>query len=136
MSNTWQGGTFFALYAFKLLLKIRIPLIFVQIDVAVFVNLDAVGTEKIGLDFRTAEGKRGGASAKTIDHPEARNVLGIGVEMKRVPHCTRSARRATQRCDLSVGCHFPAGDFLYLFVYDVVETHRVILCNNKSNICA
>ena len=103
-------------------------MVFVQIDVAVFVNLDAVGTKEIGLHFRTAEGERRGASAKTVDNSKTRHMLGIGIEMECIPYCARGARRAAQHGDLSVGCNFSAWDFLYLFIYDVVETHRAILC--------
>lgn len=80
------------LFHFLILLKIWIPLIFVQIDVAVIVHFDAVRAQKSRLCIRAAKGKCGGAFAKAIDHSKTRNMFGIGIEMQGIAHRSRCAR--------------------------------------------
>ena len=77
---------------FRLLLAIRIPLIFVQIDVAVFVHFDAVRTQKRRLRIRAAKSKCRGAFAKAIDHSKTWDMFGIGIEMQGIAHRSRCAR--------------------------------------------
>ena len=120
---------------FRLLLTIWVPLIFVQIDVAVGVNFDAVVTESAGVLVNSAESKRYRASAKTVDHPKTRDMLGIGIEMKGISNCPRSFRRIAKAGNLSVGCHFAFGDFFDLFVNRIVKTHNVVLCENGVYMC-
>lgn len=79
-------------FVLRLLLAIRIPLIFVQIDITVFVHFDAVRTQKICLHFRTAKGECGGTFAKAIDHSKTRDMFGIGIEMQGIAHRSRCAR--------------------------------------------
>lgn len=63
-------------------------MIFVQIDVAVFVHFDAVRAQKRCLNVRTAKGKRRGTFAKAIDHSKTRDMFGIGIEMQSIAHCS------------------------------------------------
>lgn len=67
-------------------------MIFVQIDVAVFVHFDAVRAQKSRLRIRTAKSKCRGAFAKAIDHSKTRDMLGIGIEMQSIAHRSRCAR--------------------------------------------
>lgn len=67
-------------------------MIFVQIDVAVFVHFDAVRTQKICLHFRAAKSECRGAFAKAIDHSKTRDMFGIGIEMQGITHRSRCAR--------------------------------------------
>lgn len=67
-------------------------MIFVQIDIAVFVHFDAVGTQKRCLNIRTAKGECGGTFAKAIDHSKTRDMFGIGIEMQGIAHRSRCAR--------------------------------------------
>ena len=76
----------------RLLLAILIPLIFVQIDVAVFVHFDAVSAQKRCLNVRTAKSECRGTFAKAIDHSKTRDMLGIGIEMQGIAHRSRCAR--------------------------------------------
>lgn len=67
-------------------------MIFVQIDVAVFVHFDAVRAQKSRLRIRAAKGECRGAFAKAIDHSKTRDMLGIGIEMQGITHRSRCAR--------------------------------------------
>ena len=80
------------LFHFLILLKIWIPQIFVQIDVAVFVHFDAVSAQKSRLRIRAAKSKCRGAFAKAIDHSKTRDMFGIGIEMQGIAHRSRCAR--------------------------------------------
>lgn len=111
-------------------------MIFVQIDVAVFVHFDAVRAQKSRLRIRAAKGECRGAFAKAIDHSKTRDMLGIGIEMKGIPNRPRRFRRIAKAGNLSVGCHFAFGDFFDLFVNRIVKTHNVVLCKKAAFICA
>ena len=103
-------------------------MIFCQIDVTVLVNFYTVGTQQIGLHFRTAERKCRSASSETIDHSKTRHVLWIGIEMQSIPHRARCPRRAAKASDLPIGCNLAVRYFFDLFVYDVVKAHMYIIC--------
>lgn len=67
-------------------------MIFVQIDVAVFVHFDAVRAQKSRLRIRAAKGECRGAFANAIDHSKTRDTFGIGIEMQGIAHRSRCAR--------------------------------------------
>lgn len=67
-------------------------MIFVQIDVAVFVHFYAVRAQKSRLRIRAAKGECGGAFAKAIDHSKTWDMFGIGIEMQGITNRSRCAR--------------------------------------------
>ena len=92
-------------------------------------------SESADVLVNSAESKRLRASAKAVDHPKTRDMLGIGIEMKGISNCPRRFWRIAKAGYLSIGCHFAFGDFFDLFVNRIVKTHNVVLRKNGVYMC-
>lgn len=80
----------------------KIPPIFFQIDNTVVADFHAFFAQAADLLVFAAEHKSVGYLPLPIDNAVAFDGFGVGVLVERVPHHTRQARIARQKCNIAV----------------------------------
>ena len=109
----------------KMLLVISntVPKEFFKINTVVL-NLNALCFEQLGLLVYSAERERLGKFPETVHHAITAYILGVGVDVERVPHNPCPARISRQHSNLTVCRDFPERDFFHNLVNLVKTCHK------------